>query len=93
VSDSDDIKIMEIDGIKVQIDNTDLQFAFCDLDPFSAFFAAIDRGEDVGLPVKEALPTEKCRRRRVKGRGSRRRPYRRDHRHGSNFWRGRGKNG
>ena len=78
MSDSDDIKIMEIDGIKVQIDNTDLQFAFCDLDPFSAFFSAIDRGEDVGLPP------EKCRRRRVKGRGSRRRPYRRDHRRGKN---------
>lgn len=90
---SDDIKTMNIDGIVVQIDNPDLQFSFCDLDPLSTLFDLVDRGEPVGLPSKEALPPEKCRRRRVQGRGCRRRPYRRAHRHGSNYWRGGGENG
>jgi hypothetical protein len=84
---SDDIKKMDLDGLTVEVDNPDLQFSFCDLDPFSAFFGAIDQGEDV------CLPPEKCRRRRVKGRGSHRRPYRRAHRHGSSYWRGGGRNG
>jgi hypothetical protein len=87
---SDDIKKMDLDGLTVEVDNPNLQFSFCVLDPFAAFFAAVDRGEDVGLPVKEALPPKKCRRRHIKGRRSHRRPYRRDHRHTSAFWRGRG---
>lgn len=86
-------KKIEIDGMTIEEDNPDLQFSFCDFDPFASLFNRIDQGEIIFVPVEESAPPEKCRRRRVKGSRSRRRPYRRAHRHGSAFWRGGGGNG